>query len=268
VAPNGKRFYVGKRCDLETYSAVIVDEHSLGPLNLDLGLRWIRTFINNYGAFNINESPQGLQNVTPIKDMWEPAAVVANAGAAYDLSRNVSLHFNLSSGNIGPERGDLDVNLREPKVERRIKLDLGIKLQKEKTGQVTLAFFLTRQKNALVLSGKTVTVAGRVLETYLNRNQRQNGIEIDLRSSPFSGSSFTTPQVLMPFRSLIAALTLLICLPTLCSYTPNPASSMAILTKDSAISFFWSSYPTVATISSTRSWGQNSICLNAFLALR
>ena len=188
VAPNGKRFYVGKRCDLETCSAVIVDEHSLGPLNLDLGLRWIRTFINNYGAFNINESPQGLQNVTPIKDMWEPAAVVANAGAAYDLSRNVSLHFNLSSGNIRPERGDLDVNLREPKVERRIKLDLGIKLQKEKTGQVTLAFFLTRQKNALVLSGKTVTVAGRVLETYLNRNQRQNGIEIDLRSSPFSGS--------------------------------------------------------------------------------
>ena len=188
VAPNGKRFYVGKRCDLETFSVVAVDEHSFGPLSLDAGLRWSRTYINRYGAFNIGGTPKGLQNVTPVTDQWEPSVITTSLGASYMLSPGLSLHLNLSSGNIKSRRGELDVNLNEPKTERRIKLDLGVQANRTGVGQFSLVGFLTDQKNAIVLSGLTEALGGRVMELYLNRDQDQLGIEIDARSSPLAGN--------------------------------------------------------------------------------
>jgi len=188
VAPNGKRFYVGRRCDLETYSAVVVDEQSFGPLTLDAGLRWTRTYINRYGAFNIGGSPKGLKKVTPVTDQWEPSLITASLGTSYDLSPGLSLHFNLSSGNIKPRRGELDVNLREPGTERRIKLDFGVQALKAGAGMVSMAVFLTEQKDAIVLSGLTETLGGRVMELYLNRDQDQLGLEIDARSAPLAGN--------------------------------------------------------------------------------
>ncbi|HUU27652.1 MAG TPA: TonB-dependent receptor [archaeon] len=188
VAPNGKRFYVGKRCDLETYSAVAVDEHRFGPLSVDLGLRWARTYINQYGAFSIEGSQQGLGKVRPIADQWEPPVITTSLGGAYTLSRKVSLHFNLSSGSIKPGRGSLDISLQEPKDEKRVKLDFGVQVKKEGTGQVSVAGFLMKQKDALVLSGSTQTVGGRVIELYLNRDQDQAGIEVDARGWMLDGN--------------------------------------------------------------------------------
>jgi len=187
VAPNGKRFYVGKRCDLETFSWVAGDEQSLGPLTLNLGLRWARTYINNYGAFNINESPKGLQKVTPIRKEWEPAQVTTALGASWEFSPSVSAHFNLAAGEIKPLPGNLTTDLTEPENEKRLKIDLGLMTRRDNIGQLSLAWFLSRQEDALVLSGQTVTVEGRVLETFLNRNQRQTGIEIDARSATVLG---------------------------------------------------------------------------------
>ena len=59
VAPNGKRFYVGRRCDLATYSAVVVDQHQFDRLTVDAGVRWARTWIDEYGAFNVEGSAKG-----------------------------------------------------------------------------------------------------------------------------------------------------------------------------------------------------------------
>ncbi|MBN2289825.1 MAG: TonB-dependent receptor plug domain-containing protein, partial [Candidatus Glassbacteria bacterium] len=198
VAPNGKRFYTGRRCDLETYSAVVVDEHSFGRLSLDAGLRWARTYINRYGAFNIDGSAKGLENVAPVSDRWEPPELTASLGASLGLSHGISLHFNLSSGNIKPARGNLDVDLREPETERRTKLDLGVQADRAGLGKLTVAGFLTDRRDAIVLSGLTETVGGRVLELYLNRDQDQIGIEVDARSAPLADMV----QVFMNFLAM------------------------------------------------------------------
>lgn len=185
IAPEGKRFYTGKRCDLETYSAVVVDEHRFGSVVADAGLRWAKTFINEYGAFSINESTTPFKNVPPIIDKWQPSIFNASAGAAYYLSKNLSLHFNTASGYIQPDRGTLDINLNEPKTEKRFKLDIGIRPVHEKIGQLSVVAFFVRQKDAIVLSGQIKTVNSRIMELYLNRDQYQVGTELEILSPKY-----------------------------------------------------------------------------------
>jgi len=182
VAPNGKRFYVGRKCDLETFSAAVVDEHTFGPLTVDAGVRLAKTYIHDYGAFNIDGSPKGFKKVEPITDEWEPADVSVSLGASYRLDRRVSFHGNVVSGYVRPRRGTLDVNGAEPGDERRVMLDAGVKLADERFGRAFLAGFLTIQNDAIVLSGKTETVNGRTMELYLNRDQYQAGVEFEFRS--------------------------------------------------------------------------------------
>lgn len=182
VAPNGKRFYVGRRSDLETFSAVIVDEHRFGPLVLDTGLRWAKTYINEYGAFNINGSPKGFQDVSSVADEWQPSIFNGSFGAAYYPAKQLSFHFNVASGYIQPRRGTLDINLEAPQNERRLKLDLGARAMLEKVGQISAVGFLTQQKDAIVLSGQTEMMNGRVMELYMNRDQNQIGVELEARS--------------------------------------------------------------------------------------
>jgi hypothetical protein len=182
IAPNGKRFYVGKRCDLETLSAVVVDEHCLGLVSVDAGLRWTKTYMNDYGAFNIGGSSKGLKEVTPVTDEWEPSIFNGSIGTAYYLSRQLSLHFNLASGYIQPRRGTLDVNLEEPKNEKRVKLDMGVRAAHQRIGQLSLVSFFTQQKDAIVLSGKTEEMDDRLMELYMNRNQDQLGVEFMART--------------------------------------------------------------------------------------
>jgi len=188
IAPNGKRFYVGNRCDLETISAVIVDEHKIGPLNVDAGLRLTKTYINEYAkvhdAFDINGSPNTFKKIEPILDEWEPSILNGSIGAAYYLSRLFSLHLHLSAGQIPPREGSLDVNQKEPKNEKRVKLDAGAQFTREKLGQISVVTFYTQQKDAIVFSGKTQEAEGnRIIELYMNRDQDQIGLEIEGRSA-------------------------------------------------------------------------------------
>ncbi|MEA2064207.1 MAG: TonB-dependent receptor [Gemmatimonadota bacterium] len=187
VAPDGKRFYTGRRCDLETFSWVAVDEHDFGRLKLDAGLRWTKTHINEYGAFNINGVPKGFKEVASIHDEWESATVTVSFGGAYLCSQNLSLHLNLSAGSVKPRAGDLDDNLERLSVERRVKLDLGIQVRRNGLGRLEATCFLVDRKDAIVLSGSTGTLNGRVMELYLNRNQEQLGLEVDARSAPLPG---------------------------------------------------------------------------------
>jgi len=184
LAPNGKRFYSGKRCDLETYSAVVVDEHRFGRLTVDAGLRWARTYLDEYGAFNINGSSKGFNNVVPVQDEWEPSIFQTSLGARYNLTSQLSLYSNLAAGGINPRRGSLDVNLQTPQNERRLKLDAGLRIRYPALGQFALTTFLVEQKNALVLSGQTAEKDNRIMELYQNRDQDQAGIEIEARLSP------------------------------------------------------------------------------------
>jgi len=89
------------------------------------------------------------------------------------------------------------MNLNQPKTERRTKLDLGVQADRVGVGRLSLVGFLTDRKDAIVLSGRTETLEGRIMELYLNRDQDQLGIEIDARSSPLGGN-------VQPFLNFLA----------------------------------------------------------------
>jgi len=182
IAPYGKRFFTGRRTDLSTFSAVIVDEHRYGKFNIDVGLRWLRTYINEYGAYNINGSSKGFKNVPSVKDTWEPSIANGNVGASYALTSNLSLYANGSAGYIKPRTGTLDIELEEPETEQRVKLDAGVEITVKKAGEFSVTGFYVRQQDALVLSGKTEEVDGRINELWMNRDQDQLGIELEARS--------------------------------------------------------------------------------------
>ena len=181
AAPNGKRFYVGRRSDLETWSAVLADEHSVGDWTFDAGLRWMRTYINEYGAFNINGSASGLKNVEPITNQWEPGILTFNLGASWKASERFSFYGNFSRGGIKPRSGELDINYNTPQTETRTKLDIGMKHMLHKRVSLTASLFHEVQDDAIVLSGQTEDVEGRTLELYLNRDQDRTGFELEVR---------------------------------------------------------------------------------------
>ena len=187
AAPNGKRFYVGRRCDLETWSAVLADEHSIGDLTIDAGLRWMRTYINEYGAFNIDGSASGFQNVEPISNQWEPGILTFNIGASLKAGARLTFYGNLSRGGVKARSGELDINFETPQTETRTKLDLGMKHILHKRVNLTAAIFHEVQDDAIVLSGQTEEVEGRILELYLNRDQDRTGLELEIRGLAFDG---------------------------------------------------------------------------------
>ena len=183
AAPNGKRFYSGRRADLETISPVIVDEHRFGHLDLDAGIRWAKTYINEFGAFNIDGVPGGFAMVDPIVNQWEPGVFIGSLGGVYHFESPYAIHLNLSAGEIKPREGSLSDTYEKPLNETRYKVDLGFQTMLKNVGQLTLTGFFVKQENAIVLSDTFHFDDGRILEYYKNRNQDQVGIEFEARSS-------------------------------------------------------------------------------------
>jgi len=182
VAPNGKRFYTGKRCDTETFSGVLVDEHRIGRFTLDAGVRWTRTYLNDYGAFNIEGDGALFKNVTPITDEWEPATAQGSIGAAYKANNLLSFYLNAAAGQIKPRQGSLTSDLIVPVNESRYKLDFGVVRLLEGNGKITATAFSVIQDNAIVLSGDTYldVITNIRRELYANRDQTQYGLEFEV----------------------------------------------------------------------------------------
>ncbi|MBW6500537.1 MAG: TonB-dependent receptor plug domain-containing protein [Bacteroidales bacterium] len=185
VAPNGKRFYIGKRCDTETFSAVIADEQQLGRFTFDTGIRFTGTYLNEYAAYNIEGDGGLFRDVTPVTDEWEAPVIQATLGASFDYSRNLSFHVNSAAGQVKPRVGTLSTSMTEPENETRLKIDIG-SIYKTELGKYSLTAFGVFQKNAIVLSGTTATSieTGEVRVLYLNRNQSQTGIEFEALPPP------------------------------------------------------------------------------------
>ena len=188
VAPYGKRFYSGRRSDLETWSFAVTDEQRLGAFVFDTALRYQRTYINEYGAFSIEENANPYRNVPPVVDEWEPPVLSASVGAAYYFCDNFSIHGNVVAGSLEPRRGTLTTDLLPPGKEGRLMADLGFRLSDHRVGTGTFSIFVVRRENGINLSGATRTVNGRLLELYENRDQDSKGVEVDLRSRRFSNT--------------------------------------------------------------------------------
>ena len=184
TAPNGKRFYTGKRCDTETFSVVVTDEHQTGNLTIDGGVRIIRTFLKEYAAFNIEGDGALFRNVTPLTDIWEPALLQGSLGLSLKINEDLSAYLSTAAGQIKPRAGTLTDSLAVPQTESRVKADLGMIRRLPGSGSLTLALFTVLQKNAIVLSGTTYLDPETNIrrELYLNREQNQWGLEIDVKS--------------------------------------------------------------------------------------
>jgi outer membrane receptor protein involved in Fe transport len=189
VAPNGKRFYTGKRCDTETFSGVVVDEQRIGRLTLDAGLRITGVYVNDYGAFNIEGDGASFKNVTPVRDEWQEPLFQGSIGASWRINNNFSVYFNSTAGQIKPRPGSMTTDFKEPENEERYKLDLGIENRFAGTGKVTLTAFGVIQNDAIVLSGETYTdtLTNITRELYLNRDQNQWGLEFEIFSPEIYG---------------------------------------------------------------------------------
>ncbi len=153
VAPYGKRFYTGRRCDLETYSLAVTDEQRLGALVIDGGLRYQRTYINEYGAFNIDEIASSLSKRSRGQEPMGATTWSASLGAAYYFSDHFSVHGNLVGGTIEPRRGTLDASLQPPKTEGRFVTDLGFRLSNPRLGTGIVSAFFVQRRDGINLSG-------------------------------------------------------------------------------------------------------------------
>jgi len=184
VAPNGKRFYTGKRCDTETFSAVLVDEQRIGRVTLDAGIRLTRTYMNDYGAFNIEGDGAAFKNVTSIHNQWEPAIIQGSLGASYRINNLLSAYFNSAAGQVKPRQGSLTTEMNVPLNELRYKFDLGIIRTLGTNGKFSATAFGVVQNDAIALSGDTYLDAATNIrrELYVNRDQEQYGIELEIMS--------------------------------------------------------------------------------------
>lgn len=184
IAPNGKRFYVGRRCDLHTMSAVVVDEQQIDKLTLDAGLRYIHTYIDEYGAFNIEGSGKNFASVEPITDDWEEPIMRGTAGARYKLDKNVTLYCSTASGVEEPRTGTVTTDFSEPENESRTDFDIGVKFSSQDLGNLKIGAFYSMREDAILLDGQIYTNAdNQIVEFYKNQDVRQYGLEAELRSA-------------------------------------------------------------------------------------
>lgn len=182
IAPEGKRFYVGRRCDLETLSALIVDEQELGPVVLNAGYRWSRTYIDEYGAFGIDGSAAGFGDVVPIENEWDSPVNEATVGASVAVVDELSVHANFAFGQMAPRAGAQTADFERPDRETRYNFDLGLRAADPGIGQALVTGFYVIRDDAIELSGQTAEIDGDQVELYENRDEDQLGIELDVRS--------------------------------------------------------------------------------------
>jgi len=188
VAPAGKGFFAGRPTETETFSWVLVDEQKWQRFTLDAGIRWIKEYYIEYGAYNIEGDGALFKKVLSIEDQWMPANIQGSLGFAVTINPSTSLYLNSAFGQIKPRVGTLDTNLTEPGNEQRIKLDLGITNHNEKGFQTLMTIFTVIQENAIKYSGETYLnpATNLLMELYTNRDQIQTGVEIELKGPLFS----------------------------------------------------------------------------------
>lgn len=198
IAPEGKRFYYGRKGEIHTISGVVADQHSFGKLLLDAGFRLTREYYAEWGGFSIEGSGGKFGNVAPITKEWQPLVWQATSGVSYMLTTKTSLHFTVASGIVTPRKGALDNNGESPKNEVRSNYDIGLVKNIGPSGKFTLTVFKVRRKDAIEFSGNTVENGLDIMELYQNTDKRNFGIEIDAKS-----------PVLANLFSLFANLTLM-----------------------------------------------------------
>ena len=183
VAPDGKRYYAGRRCNLHTWSGVVADEQIAGHFIFDAAFRIIGGYIVEWGGFGIEGSAAGFQNVESLKDQSSPVEWQSSLGSSYSVSGTTSVHYSFSGGSLAPRAGSLNGEGTAPENERRFQHELGLRFKTQNRSEISVSSFFTQRRNALDLSGNTVTAAnGMIVELYENLDKRSYGLELTAKA--------------------------------------------------------------------------------------
>ncbi|MCF7848001.1 MAG: TonB-dependent receptor plug domain-containing protein [Kiritimatiellales bacterium] len=183
VAPDGKRYYAGKRNDIETLSVVVVDEHDFGKLKMDAGYRYSREYINDYAAYGVEGSGKGLGTATPIENEWASPLHRVNLGGSYALHPAVALYANYSYGQLDAPSGAITASGASLGGEDRHMADAGLEFNANEFGTIKTGVFGIYQDNGIHITANTyVNAIGEEAPYYENRDGRQYGFEAEWRS--------------------------------------------------------------------------------------
>ncbi len=184
VAPEGKRYYAGRRTNVHIWSGVVAGEYKTGNYIFDAGFRLIDGYIVEFGGFGIEGSAAGLRNVEPIRNESAPLEWQSTLGTTWLVSGPVSLHYNFAGGSIAPRRGSITRDGSTPDNEIRLQHDLGFIFRAMHQTELSTSVFYTQRYNALGLSGETVTTDdGVLMELYENLEKRSYGVELSAKMS-------------------------------------------------------------------------------------
>ncbi|MFC1495248.1 TonB-dependent receptor plug domain-containing protein [Thermodesulfobacteriota bacterium] len=197
ITPTGKRFYVGNRADILTYSAAAVDDHDFGKLDVSFGYRFTREYIKEFGGFNVEGSAGPLLSVK-VNDEWSDPLHAINLGASYAITNIKSLFGNFAWGQLASQPGLLDINLQQPGAEDRFKFDLGFRQDIGSFGDISLSGFYVRRNNAALTSKAKVVLDSIDYALYASEDQKNYGVELDMHSRRFkTGIQFFLNGTLM-----------------------------------------------------------------------
>lgn len=185
ISPTGKRFYAGRALDVDTVSVVVADQQRVGDVVLDAAWRWSREYLRRYGAYNIEGSASGLTTVSTT-DTWGPEAHSVALGADWRLDERFAIDGHAAAGLVRPRDGQITAAGDEPDPERRVNLDLGARFD-EGAWEASATLFTQGRLDAIVLTGQTVTIAGRTVELYDNRDLLTVGGELSAAHDPRTG---------------------------------------------------------------------------------
>ena len=199
-APNGKRYYYGKKAEVHTVSGVVTDQHSFGRLAVDAGFRLTGQYYDSWGGFNIEGGAKPFSKVAPITHEWQSPEWQATAGLTYSLTDHSALTFSYAGGIVTPRKGALTSEGKTPKNEVRMNFDLGYSVLFGTGNKLSFTAFLVNRANAIAFNGKTIeTENGDIMELYKNADRRNFGIEGAYQSAQFFRclSFFTNATVML-----------------------------------------------------------------------
>lgn len=191
VCPDGKRYYVGNRMDVETVSVVVMDEQQWDRLTLDGGLRVTRSYYRDYtdsaidilGGTGAASGSGSTLSGRAVVDEWADPALTGTFGAKYRITRPAALYAHVAVGSVDAPPGAVSETADSLDREARVILDGGVSIDSPSMGSVKAGVFATFREDAILLTATDVTQGGDTFNSYANRDVRQYGLEIELRSA-------------------------------------------------------------------------------------
>ena len=182
ICPDGKRFFVGKSMDVATFSGVVMDEQQWDRLTMDGGLRVSRSWYRDYSDTTFNIAGNRLSSRS-IDDEWGDPAVTGTLGARYGMTGSAALYAHAAVGAVDAPPGAVSEGTDSLDRESRQIYDCGVSIENPAMGRISAGLFGAFRRDAVVLTGTSVSEDGETFNTHANNDVRQYGLELECRSA-------------------------------------------------------------------------------------